>query len=103
MTMFMKNFILLNPERGTGVKVISWLILDGNKSSFECIYDDCGKIFTDKGSFRKHLLTHGEKQVLIIFLNNKYLCRYVGCNKKFLDNSKLRRHILVHTVNLSFR
>lgn len=53
--------------------------------------EDCGKIFGDKGSFRKHLLTHGEKQ---------YICPYSTCAKKFLDNSKLRRHLLVHTVRI---
>jgi hypothetical protein len=33
---------------------------------YECIYEDCKKLFTDKGSYRKHTMTHGEKQV------NKY-------------------------------
>ena len=56
--------------------------------------EDCGKIFGDKGSFRKHLLTHGEKQ---------YICPYSSCAKKFLDNSKLRRHLLVHTVRINIR
>lgn len=56
---------------------------------YQCDYEECGKIFGDKGSFRKHLLTHGEKQ---------YICPYSSCAKKFLDNSKLRRHLLVHTV-----
>ena len=27
------------------------------------MYDDCRKIFNDKGAYRKHALTHGEKQV----------------------------------------
>ncbi|CDW86471.1 transcriptional repressor protein yy1-like [Stylonychia lemnae] len=39
-------------------------------------------------SFRKHVITHGERQ---------YLCTVNGCGKKFLDNSKLKRHQLVHT------
>lgn len=42
----------------------------------------------DKNSFRKHLITHGEKQ---------FICQAEGCGKKFLDNSKLKRHMLVHT------
>jgi hypothetical protein len=38
-------------------------ILAYNMSSYECEFSDCRKLFLDKGSYRKHLLTHGEKQV----------------------------------------
>jgi len=54
----------------------------------KCKYDECGKIFYDIGSLKKHQLTHGERQ---------FICTVEGCGKKFLDNSKLRRHQLVHT------
>lgn len=53
---------------------------------YECPNDDCRKHFHDKGAFRKHQLTHGEKL---------FICK--NCGKKFLDKSKLRRHSLVHT------
>lgn len=51
-----------------------------------CPFEECGKHFHDKGAFRKHQLTHGEKL---------FTCK--NCGKKFLDKSKLRRHSLVHT------
>lgn len=53
---------------------------------YKCQYEDCGKHFHDKSSFRKHQLTHGEKL---------FSCK--NCGKKFLDKSKLKRHSLVHT------
>ena len=53
---------------------------------YKCTYEDCGKHFHDKGSFRKHQLTHGEKL---------FICK--NCGKKFLDKSKLKRHSLVHS------
>ena len=56
---------------------------------YECKHSLCNKTFIDKNSFKKHLITHNEKQ---------YICTYPECGKKFLDNSKLRRHSLVHTV-----
>ena len=56
--------------------------------TYTCHHQNCDKLFLDKNSFRKHLITHGEKQ---------YICQAEGCGKKFLDNSKLRRHMLVHT------
>ena len=51
-----------------------------------CEEENCKKIFYDKSSLRKHILTHGEKL---------FICNI--CKKKFLDNSKLRRHSLVHS------
>ena len=51
-----------------------------------CEVETCKRIFSDKSSLRKHLLTHGEKL---------FVCEI--CKKKFLDNSKLRRHSLVHS------
>ena len=62
------------------------------KKEFKCPIEDCKKIFNDKGAFRKHQLTHGEKL---------YQCKV--CSKKFLDNSKLRRHSLVHSGEKPFR
>ena len=61
---------------------------------YECAIEECGKIFNDRSSFKKHVQTHGEKQ---------YICPYSSCNKKFLDNSKLRRHLLVHTGEKPYR
>ena len=29
----------------------------------KCKYDECGKVFYDIGSLKKHQLTHGERQV----------------------------------------
>lgn len=60
---------------------------------YTCSYENCGKIFYDASSFRKHQQTHGEKH---------YICPHENCGKKFLDNSKLRRHLLVHTGEKPF-
>jgi len=46
------------------------------------------KLFTDLVTYRKHLVTHGERL---------YRCPQEGFGKKFLDNSKLKRHYRVHT------
>ena len=59
---------------------------------YQCSFEDCGKHFHDKGSLRKHKLTHGDKL---------FSCK--NCGKKFLDNSKLKRHSLVHTGEKPFR
>ena len=56
------------------------------RREYVCEVETCKKIFHDKSSFRKHILTHGEKL---------FICEI--CKKKFLDNSKLRRHSLVHS------
>jgi transcription factor YY len=61
---------------------------DSVAREYICQIDECNKIFTDFITYRKHLVTHGERL---------YRCTYDGCNKKFLDNSKLKRHQLVHT------
>jgi len=61
---------------------------------YKCPLDECGKIFHDAGSLRKHSMTHGERQ---------FVCTVEGCGKKFLDNSKLRRHQLVHTGEKPFK
>ena len=53
---------------------------------YMCEIETCQRVFSDKSSLRKHLLTHGEKL---------FVCEI--CKKKFLDNSKLRRHSLVHS------
>ena len=64
------------------------------QKNYVCIIDNCGKIFYDSASFRKHQQIHGEKH---------YICPYPGCGKKFLDNSKLRRHQLVHSGERPFK
>lgn len=53
-----------------------------------CQIEECLKVFSDLITYRKHLVTHGERL---------YRCTQEGCGKKFLDNSKLKRHQLVHT------
>jgi hypothetical protein len=55
---------------------------------YQCHHPLCEKLFHDRNSYRKHLITHGEKQ---------FVCQAEGCGKRFLDNSKLKRHMLVHT------
>jgi len=55
---------------------------------YRCTVEECGKIFTDSTSLKKHMVIHGERS---------FICMFEGCGKKFLDNSKLRRHQLVHT------
>lgn len=60
----------------------------------ECQVEECGKVFLDKVSYKKHIHVHGDKQ---------YICPYSDCSKKFLDNSKLRRHLLVHTGDKPYR
>ena len=64
------------------------------QKNYICNIDNCGKIFYDAASFRKHQQIHGEKH---------YICPYPGCGKKFLDNSKLRRHQLVHSGERPFK
>ena len=56
------------------------------KKEYICEEPNCGKIFKDKTSLKKHIIIHGEKL---------YICEI--CKKRFLDNSKLRRHSLVHS------
>ena len=53
---------------------------------YKCDEPNCGKIFKDKTSLKKHIIIHGEKL---------FICSV--CQKRFLDNSKLRRHSLVHS------
>lgn len=60
----------------------------------KCKQEDCGKIFPDFSSLKKHMLVHGARQ---------FVCPVEGCGKKFLDNSKLRRHQLVHTGERPFK
>ena len=55
---------------------------------YHCHHPSCDKVFYDRNSYRKHLITHGEKQ---------FVCQAESCGKRFLDNSKLKRHMLVHT------
>ena len=62
--------------------------------TYICNHFDCGKTFTDRNSYRKHVITHGEKQ---------YVCQVDGCGKRFLDNSKLKRHMLVHTGEKKYK
>ena len=59
---------------------------------YSCHHPSCGKIFLDRNSYRKHIITHGEKM---------YICQ--SCGKRFLDNSKLKRHMLVHTGEKPYR
>lgn len=61
---------------------------------YVCPIENCGKIFYDSSSFRKHQVIHGERH---------YICPYPGCGKKFLDNSKLRRHQLVHSGEKAYK
>lgn len=56
---------------------------DGQPREYTCQIDECMKVFTDILTYRKHLVTHGERL---------YRCTQEGCGKKFLDNSKLKRH-----------
>ncbi len=37
---------------------------------YQCSFEECAKIFMDLSSLRKHMLTHGERHVYIIY--NKY-------------------------------
>lgn len=57
--------------------------IDGKLKEYTCQIDECMKVFTDILTYRKHLVTHGERL---------YRCPAEGCGKKFLDNSKLKRH-----------
>lgn len=61
---------------------------------YKCKFDECGKIFSDSMSLKKHLAAHGEKQ---------FICPVEGCGKKFLDKSKLRRHNLVHSGEKAYK
>ena len=75
---------------------------DTNDSKlYECHHPLCEKVFYDRNSYRKHLITHGEKQVK--YSITQFVCQYENCGKRFLDNSKLKRHMLVHTVNKPYK
>jgi transcription factor YY len=73
--------------------------------TFECHLQNCGKVFNDRASLKKHITVHGDKLVSksihsaretnLKFV--KFQCTYEGCEKRFLDNAKLKRHMLVHT------
>lgn len=34
---------------------------------YQCSFDECGKIFMDASSLRKHMLTHGERHVKFFY------------------------------------
>jgi hypothetical protein len=55
---------LLNSEKidGTIINTHS-LLLEGGSKIYTCHVLGCGKIFSDSSSLRKHLMTHGERQV----------------------------------------
>ena len=67
---------------------------DMPQKKYTCPFENCGKIFYDASSFRKHQQTHGEKH---------FVCSHENCGKRFLDGSKLRRHQLVHTGEKPFK
>jgi hypothetical protein len=40
---------------------------------YQCEYEECGKIFSDKGAYKKHELTHGEKQVFLFVIFSTFV------------------------------
>ena len=40
---------------------------------YQCSFEECGKIFIDSSSLRKHMLTHGERHVNKLNLKEIYL------------------------------
>jgi hypothetical protein len=84
-------------ETDTSEKLVTTTTVSKEKEVMKfhkCKYEECGKIFNDMNSMKKHMLVHGERQ---------FVCSFEGCGKRFLDNSKLRRHQLVHTGEKPFK
>eukprot|EP00516_Mucochytrium_quahogii_P000071 CAMPEP_0203756396 /NCGR_PEP_ID=MMETSP0098-20131031/9700_1 /ASSEMBLY_ACC=CAM_ASM_000208 /TAXON_ID=96639 /ORGANISM=" , Strain NY0313808BC1" /LENGTH=342 /DNA_ID=CAMNT_0050648273 /DNA_START=43 /DNA_END=1071 /DNA_ORIENTATION=+ len=61
--------------------------------TFQCLFQDCGKIVKDRKVLRKHLLTHRPRE---------FECSFEGCHKRFYERAKLKRHFLVHTGEKEF-
>jgi uncharacterized Zn-finger protein len=61
---------------------------------YSCHHPLCAKLFNDRNSYSKHLITHGEKQ---------FVCQAEGCGKRFLDYSNIKRHILVHSGDMPYK
>ena len=53
---------------------------------YACHHPSCGKVFLDRNSYRKHIITHGEKM---------YICQ--SCGKRFSLDFNLRTHLRIHT------
>ena len=41
---------------------------DNDSKIYECHHPICEKVFYDRNSYRKHLITHGEKQVKVLIM-----------------------------------
>ena len=39
---------------------------------YGCKQDDCGKIFSDQATLKKHMLTHGERMVMSILIKASF-------------------------------
>lgn len=51
-------------EKSKNGLILGKIERDTNESkTYECHHPACEKVFMDKNSYRKHLITHGEKQV----------------------------------------
>lgn len=63
--------------------------------NFECPKPECGKVFFYKGSFKKHVNTHGF-----------FKCEYTECvekNKQFASKVSLDNHVNIHLNILKHR
>lgn len=60
---------------------------------FECLYEDCGKIFKRRYNVRSHIQTHLE--------DKPYACDFPGCEKAFVRNHDLVRHKKSHANRTS--
>lgn len=58
--------------------------------TFNCISEDCEKIFTTQSDLKKHIRVHSNQR--------PFTCLTAGCGKTFINSHHLKNHSKSHTV-----